>query len=153
MKSKRDSEVRISYDRAGFESKAGHQVRSAVESAVCDWLMSNGIAHRHMSEMFTVRLGAAHTPTVYVPDIILHDKDLSGRTVIIEAFDAHSPRIGSTRIIASFRKEMKKNYYIIVIAKKQQMSKVLKDAYDLMVDFDKLDGLEKKLPRSRDNGD
>lgn len=146
MKSKHDTEVRIIYHRAGFESKVGHQVRSTIESVVCDWLMDHGIAHRHGSEVFTVRIGASATPTVYVPDVILHDKDKAGRTVIIELYDAYTPKIGSTRIIAAFRKEMAKNYYIIMIAKKQQMHKVLKEAYDALVDVDNLDALQKKLP-------
>jgi len=142
-----DSEVRIVYHRAGFESKVGHPVRSKLEATVCDWLMTNAIAHRHGSEVFTVRTGAAGTPMAYVPDIILHDRDKSGRYVIIEPFDAATPRVGSTRIIAAFRREMKKDYYVIIIARKQQMNKVLKEAYDLLVDFKNLDVLMKKLPR------
>jgi hypothetical protein len=149
MKSREESEVRIVYHRAGFESKAGHHVRSRMEAAVCDWLMDNRIAHRHGSEVFTVRTGATGTPTAYVPDIILHDKDKLGRNVIIEPFDATTPRVGSTRIIASFKREMKKDYYIIVIVKKQQRNKVLKEAYDLLVDFGELDALLKKLPQLR----
>ena len=147
MKSKHDAEVRIIYHRAGFESRVGHQVRSTIESVVCDWLMDHKIAHRHASEVFTVRIGAAATPTVYVPDIILHDKDKSGRTVIIEPYDAYTPKVGSSRMIAAFRKEMAKDYFIIMIAKKQQMHKVLKDAYDVLVDVEHLDGLQKKLPQ------
>jgi hypothetical protein len=147
MKSTEDAEVRIVYHRAGFESKVGHLVRSRMEATVCDWLMSHGIAHRHGSEVFTVRTGATRTPTAYVPDIILHDKDKLGRSVIIEPFDAATPRVGSTHIIAAFRKEMAKDYYIIIIVKKQQMKKVLGDAYDLLVDFKDLDVLGKKLPQ------
>ena len=142
-----DSEVRIVYHRAGFESKVGHRVRSKLEATVCDWLMTNAIAHRHGSEVFTVRTGAAGTPMAYVPDIILHDREKSGRYVIIEPFDAATPKVGSTHIIAAFRKEMVKDYYIIIIVKKQQMKKVLKDAYDLLVDFKDLDVLGKKLPQ------
>ena len=150
MKSKRTADVHIKYHRAGFESAAGHNVRSTMEAAVCDWLMKNSIAHRHMSEVFTVRIGPAKTPTVYAPDILLHDKDKKGRTIIIEPFDAYTPRVGSTRIIASFRKDMGENYYVIVVAKKGQMTKVFKEAYDLLVDFDKLDGLKKRLPQPLD---
>jgi hypothetical protein len=146
MKSRQSSEVRFLYHRTGFESAAGHHVRSKMESVVCDWLMHHSIAHRHASEMFTVRIGVAGSPTVYVPDIILHDKDSAGRTVIIEPFDAYTPRQGSTRIIACFRKEMKKEYFIVVVVKKQHMKKVLKDAYDLLIDFDNLDRLEDQLP-------
>ncbi len=147
MKSKQDAEVRIIYHRAGFESKVGHQVRSTIESVVCDWLMDHGIAHRHASEVFTVRIGAAATPTIYVPDVILHDKDKSGRKVIIEPYDAYTPKVGSTRIVAAFRKEMAKDYCIIMVAKKQQMHKVLKEAYDVLVDIDHLDGIQKRLPQ------
>jgi hypothetical protein len=147
MKTKEETEVHIVYHRVGFESKAGHLVRSRIEGSVCDWLMSRGIAHRHGSEVFTVRMGAPGTPTVYAPDIVLHDKDGQGRTVIIEPFDASTPRVGSTRIIAAFRKEMKKDYYIIIIVKKQHMKKVLQQAYDLLVDFKGLDVLEEVLPR------
>lgn len=147
MKTREDTEVRIVYHRAGFESRVGHLVRSRMEATVCDWLMGHGIAHRHGSEVFTVRTGATGTPTAYVPDIILHDKDKLGRNVIIEPFDATTPRIGSTRIIAAFRREMKKEYYIIIIVKKQQMNKILKEAYDLVVDFKELDVLLKKLPQ------
>lgn len=141
------TEPQITYHRAGFESTAGHHVRSTMEAAVCDWLMNNRIAHRHMSEMFTIRIGAVGTPTLYVPDIILHDKDKSGRTIIIEPFDAYTPKQGNTRIIAAFKKEMKDSYYVIVIARKNQSNKVLKDAYDLLVDFEKIDTLLKKLPK------
>ena len=146
MKSKPGTDINISYHRAGFESKAGHRVRSTMEAVVCEWLMSHGIAHRHGNEVFTVRIGVAETPTAYVPDIISHDKDSSGRTIIIEAFDAYSPKMGNTRIIAQFRKEMKKDYYIIIVAKKQQMTKVLSEAYDVMIDYDTLDDLKEKLP-------
>jgi hypothetical protein len=147
MKSREDAEVRIVYHRAGFESKVGHLVRSRMEATVCDWLMNHGIAHRHGSEVFTVRTGATGTPTAYAPDIILHDKDKLGRNVIIEPFEASAPRVGSTRIIAAFKREMKKDYYIIIIVKKHQMNKVLKEAYDLLVDFKDLDVLLKKLPQ------
>jgi hypothetical protein len=109
--------------------------------------MHHGVAHRHGSEMFTVRVGASGTPTAYVPDIVLHDKDEQGRTVLIEPFDASIPRIGGTRIIATFRAEMKRNYYVIIIAKKQQLNKVLAEAYDVLLDFGDLDNLEKMLPR------
>ncbi len=146
MKPKPGEDINISYHRAGFESKAGHRVRSTMESVVCEWLMTHGVAHRHGSEVFTVRIGVAGTPTAYVPDIITHDKDSSGRTIIIEAFDAYSPKMGNTRIVAQFRKEMMKDYYIIVVAKKQQMTKVLSEAYDVMIDYDDLDDLETKLP-------
>jgi len=147
MKSGEETEVRIVYNRVGFESRVGHLVRSKMEAAVCDWLMAHGIAHRHGSEVFTVRTGATRTPTVYVPDIILHDKDKLGRSVIIEPFDAATPRVGGTRIIAAFKREKKKDYHVIIIVKKQQMSKVLKEAYDLLVDFKDLDVLLKKLPQ------
>ena len=143
-----DAEVRIVYRRAGFESKVGHLVRSKMEATVCYWLMANAIAHRHGSEVFTVRTGATGSPTAYVPDIILHDKDKLGRHVIIEPFDAATPRAGSSRIIASFRREMKKDYYVIVIVKRHHVSKVLKEAYDLLVDFKDLDVLMKKLPQT-----
>lgn len=146
MKAGHDTEVRIAYHRAGFESKVGHQVRTRMEAVICDWLMKHRIAHRHGSEVFTVRIGAAGTPTVYVPDIVIHDRDKSGRTIIIDPFDASSPRVGTTRIISIFRKEMKKDYYIIIVVKKQQKNKVLKESYDLLVDFDDLSILERKLP-------
>jgi hypothetical protein len=146
MKSREDADVHIVYSRAGFESRAGHPVRSRLEATVCDWLMVHGIAHRHGCEMFTVRMGARRTPTAYVPDIILHDKDALGRTVIIEPFDVSTPRMGGTRIIAAFRSGVKKDYYIIIIAKKQQKGKVLKEAYDILVESRNLDVLEMKLP-------
>lgn len=146
MTSDPNKDVHISYQRVGFESKAGHRVRSAMESAVCEWLMTHGIAHRHGSEIFTVRIGIAETPTAYVPDIICHDKDTSGKTIIIEAFDAYSPRVGNTRIIAQFRKNMGNNYFLIIIAKKPQMTKILKSAYDVIIDFDKLSDLHTFLP-------
>jgi hypothetical protein len=146
VKPPQNAEVQILYHRAGFESKAGHHVRSKMEAVLCEWLMCHSIAHRHGSEMFTVRIGVAGSPTVYVPDIILHDRDSKGRTVIIEPFDAYTPRQGSTRIIASFRKEMKKEYFIIMVARKKHMKRVLKEAYDLFVDYDHLDGLAKRLP-------
>ena len=147
MKSKEEPEVRIIYHRESFESKAGHQVRTKMEAAMCEWLMNHRIAHRHGSEVFTIRMGVSRTPTIYAPDIILHDKDKTGKTIIIEPFDAYSPKAGNTRIIAAFRKEMKDSYYIILVAKKQHLSKVMKDAYDMLVEFDNLDGFEKKLPR------
>ena len=113
---------------------------------MCEWLMQHSIAHRHANEMFTVRIGVAGSPTVYVPDIILHDKDGEGRTVIVEPFDAYTPRQGSTRIIALFRKQMEKEYFIVIVARKQHKKKVLKDAYDILVDFENLDGLIRHLP-------
>lgn len=146
MKSSENTEVRIVYSRGGFESKVGHHVRSKMEAAVCEWLMEHAVAHRHGSEMFTVRVGASGTPTAYVPDIVLHDKDELGRTVLIEPFDASIPRIGGTRIIATFRKEMKRDYHVIIIAKKQQMNKVLGEAYDVLLDYGNLDDLVKMLP-------
>jgi hypothetical protein len=146
MKSRQNAEVRILYHRAGFESSVGHHVRSKMEATVCEWLMQHSIAHRHANEMFTVRTGVAGTPTVYVPDIILHDKDREGRAIIVEPFDAYTPRQGSTRIIAAFRKQMEKEYFVVIVARKQHKKKVQKEAYDILVDFDKLDGLLKHLP-------
>ena len=146
MKPEYETEVRIVYHRVGFESKAGHQVRTKMEASICDWLMSRRIAHRHGSEIFTVRFGATRTPTVYVPDIVLHDKDKAGKTVLIESYDAVSPRVGGSRIIAAFRREMQKEYSVVIVAKKGQRKKILKEACDLLVDFENLDQLEKNLP-------
>jgi hypothetical protein len=138
--------VRIVYHRSGFESSAGHQVRSKLEASVCEWLMRNRIAHRHGSEIFTVRIGGTGVPTVYVPDIVLHDHDAEGRTVIIEPFDATVPRVGSTHIIAAFRREMAKNYVIIIVAKRMHAKKILKEAYDVLIDSTCLEDLEAHLP-------
>jgi hypothetical protein len=139
--------VRIMYHRSGFESPAGHQVRSKLESAVCDYLMRNRIAHRHGSEVFTVRIGGTGVPTVYVPDIVLHDRDAEGRTVIIEPFDATVPRVGSSRIIAAFRKEMRKDYFVILVAKRIHTKKILKEAFDVLVENTRLEDLEQYLPQ------
>lgn len=138
--------VNITYRRTGFESAAGHQVRTTLESAVCDWLMENGVAHRHASEVFMVKTGATHAPTIYVPDIILHDRDDQGRLIIIEAVHSYAPKKGGMRLLAAFRKEMKGKCYLIIIAKRHYMKKILKDAHDIMIDFDTLDTLRRKIP-------
>ena len=141
-----DTEVRIVYDRAGFETPIGHHVRNKMEAAVCEWLISRGIAHRHGSEVFTVKMGSAGAPIIYLPDIILHDKKKDGKTIIIEPFHTYAPKEGGTRVFAAFRKQLKSKYYIIMIAKRHYMHKILKDAYDVLIDFDKLHLLEKKIP-------
>ena len=141
-----DTEIRIVYDRAGFETPIGHRVRNKMEAAVCEWLISRGMAHRHASEVFTVRMGSAGAPIIYLPDIILHDKKKDGKTIIIEPFHTYVPKEGGTRVFAAFRKQLKSKYYIIMIAKRHYMHKILKDAYDVLIDFDKLHLLEKKLP-------
>lgn len=137
---------RIVYRRAGFESPAGHQVRTTLESSVCDWLMENSVAHRHASEVFMVKTGPTHVPTIYVPDIILHDRDAQGRLIIIEAVHSYSPKKGGMRLLAAFREEMKGKCYLIIVAKKHYMKKILKDAYDIMIDFGSLDELKRAIP-------
>jgi hypothetical protein len=141
-----DTEVRILYERAGFKTRIGHLVRNKMEAAVCEWLIDRGVAHRHASEVFTVKMGATRAPSIYVPDIILHDKNKDGKTVIIEPLHSYAPKYGGTRIFAAFRKQLKRKYYIIMIAKKHYMHKILKDAYDVLIDFEKLHLLEKKIP-------
>lgn len=120
-----------------------------MEAAVCEWLIAHRIAHQHASEVFAVKSGAAGVPVMYVPDIILHDRDRQGKTIIIEPIHAYAPKGGGSRVLAAFRKEMRGKYYVIVIVRKHYMHKVLKGAYDLLVDFDNLDVLLKKIPLAR----
>jgi hypothetical protein len=141
-----DSEVSIVYSRDGFESPAGHHVRSKMESVICSWLMDHGVAHRHASEVFTVRYGAAREPRVYVPDIILHDRNSDGKRVIVEIVDTYFAKEGGTRLLAAFRSQMKSDYFTIIIAKKHYLHKVLRSAYDVLLDFKKLDLLERRVP-------
>jgi len=117
-----------------------------MEGVVCQWLIERGIAHRHASEMFTVTTGPARAPSMYVPDIILHDKTKDGKTIIIEPLQSSSPKGPGTKIFAAFRREMKKKYYVIVIARTNTMHKVLKNAYDVLIDYEKLYLLEKRIP-------
>ncbi|HET6273860.1 MAG TPA: hypothetical protein VFG32_12855 [Bacteroidota bacterium] len=138
--------VRIVYHREGFESPIGHLVRNRMEATVCDWLVKHGIAHRHASEVFAVKTGAARVPNIYVPDIILHDRNPQGKTIIVEPIHTYAPKDGGSRLLASFRKELKSKYYVIVIAKKHYLHKVQKGAYDVLIDFDNLDLLLKKIP-------
>jgi hypothetical protein len=101
-----------------------------------------------MSEMFTVRLGATGVPTLYVPDIILHDRSATGKAIIIEPLDVNTPRIGNTRIIADFRREMGEKFFVIVIARRCDKPKVQREAYDLLVEAEDLNSLESLVPRS-----
>jgi hypothetical protein len=140
------ADVRIVYHREGFESPIGHLVRSRMESVVCEWLIANGIAHRHASEVFAVALGPTRTPAIYVPDIILHDKNKNGKTVIIEPIQISAPKGAGTKVFAAFRSQMKDKYYIIVVAKKQSARSIMKDAYDAFIDFDKLHLLKRRIP-------
>jgi len=117
-----------------------------MEATVCQWLIDHGVAHRHASEVFAVRAGAAGVTAIYVPDIILHDKNKQGKTVIIEPIHAYVPKEGGSRLIAAFRKDLKAKYFIIIIANRHYKHKILKSAYDVLIDFDNLNALEKKLP-------
>jgi len=141
-----DTEVSIVYRREGFESPAGHLVRTRMESGICQWLMAHRVAHRHASEVFTVRYGATKAPGLFVPDIILHDKNGEGKFVIIEVVDSYVTKRAGMRLLTSFRSQSKKDYYIIVVAKKHFMPKVLRSAYDFLLDFKKLDLLERRVP-------
>ena len=117
-----------------------------MESVICSWLMDHGVAHRHASEVFTVRYGATHAPRVYVPDIILHDRNSDSKRVIIEVVDTYFAKEGGTRLLAAFRSQMKSDYFTIIIAKRHYLHKVLRSAYDVLLDFKKLDLLERRLP-------
>ena len=141
-----ESEVSIVYRREGFESPAGHHVRTKMESVICSWLMEHGVAHRHASEMFTVKYGAVSAPTIYVPDIVLHDRNSDGKRVIIEIVDTYFTKEGRTRLLAAFRSQMRSEYYMIIIAKRHYLHKVLRPAYDVLLDFKKLHLLERRVP-------
>lgn len=146
MPKRLDTEVSIVYHREGFQSPAGHLVRTKMESVICQWLMAHGVAHRHASEVFTVRHGATNAPSLFVPDIILHDKNSDGKFVIIEAVDSNVTKSKVTRLLSGFRSQAESNYYVIVVAKKHFMPKILRSAYDLLLDFKKLDLLERRVP-------
>ena len=141
-----DTEVSIVYHREGFESPVGHLVRTKMESGICQWLMAHGVAHRHASEVFTVRYGATKAPSLFVPDIVLHDKNRDGKFVIIEVVDSYVTKSAGTKLLDSFRSQSKNDYYIIVVAKRHFMTKVLKSSYDVLIDFKKLDLLERRVP-------
>ena len=134
------------YRREGFESPAGHLVRTKMESAICQWLMDHEVAHRHASEVFTVRHGAANAPALFVPDIILHDKNSDGKFVIIEIVDSYVTKSAGTKLLSSFRSQSKSKYFIIVVAKKHFMPKIVRSSYDYLLDFKKLDLLERRVP-------
>jgi hypothetical protein len=138
--------TRIRYDRPGFLSAAGHTVRSSIEASVCDWLMAHRIAHRHATEMFAVRPKAHGTPRLYVPDILLHDPHEDGRTIIIEVTQLDTPKSTGSGLVAAFRREMKDQYVVIMVAKLYLMKKLLKDAYDVLINADNLDDLAQHIP-------
>lgn len=140
----KNQEVRVVYERAGVENAYKHNIRSSMERKVCEWLMQNGIAHRHASEVFTVSFGVGKDPTVYVPDIILHDK-CDGQTVLIEPFQVNAPKGGGTRVFAAFRKAMKGRYSLIVVARKSAKRNFMRGSYDAFVDIEQLGDLEKHI--------
>jgi hypothetical protein len=147
MREKRiDTEVRIVYDRPGFDTASHHHVRSRMEARVCDWLLFHGVAHRHASEVFTVPTGPGRVPTLYVPDILLHDRAKDGRIIILEPFQVHVPKGGGTRLLAAFRRMMKKRYHLIVIARARDFSHIVKGSYDVLLDANRLDSLAKRIP-------
>ncbi len=142
-----EKEIRIVYGRPGYDTQYNHRVRSRMEAAVCDWLMQHGIAHRHASEVFALSVGSENIPNVYVPDIVLHDRRPDGKIILIETHQVNSPKQGGTRLLAAFRAQMKRTYFLIVIARVRDMKTILNGSYDVLVDFEKLDSLERKLPR------
>jgi len=144
-----DAEVRIIFNRAGFANRRGHHVRSRMEAAVCEWLFGRGIAHRHAGEVFTVPAGAGKVPTIYVPDIILHDRGPDGRLIIIEPYQVNTPKGGGTRLLAAFRREMSARYAVIVVTKRRNMKNVIAGSYDALVDADHLEMLTRLVPTPR----
>ena len=139
-------DVTITYRREGFASPAGHSVRTNMESAVCQWLMEHGVAHRHASEVLTVVQKPRSEASLFVPDIVLHDRNDDGKMVLIEIVDSYVTKEGGTRLLSNFRAQAKSGYYMIVIAKKHYMPKILRSAYDVLVDFSKLHLLERRVP-------
>lgn len=142
----REKESVVTYDRAGFASRHNHHVRTSVEAEVCEWLMQHGIAHRHASEIFTVPTGPRKTPTIYVPDIVLHDRNEDGKKVILETHQVNSPKTGGTRLLAAFRKAERDEYFIIIVTRKNASRHLVKDSCDVVVDIGKLDTLLKRIP-------
>jgi len=141
-----DKESVVTYDRAGFASRHNHHVRTSVEAEVCEWLMQHGIAHRHASEIFTVPTGPRRTALIYVPDIILHDRNEDGRKIIIETLQVNSPKSGGTRLLAAFRKAEGHKYFIIIVTRRSAKRHLVKGSCDVVVDIEKLDMLIKKIP-------
>ncbi len=147
MKERRtDTDVRIVFDRAGFDTAGRHHVRSRMEERVCEWLLAHGVAHRHASEVFTVPTGPGRVPTLYVPDIILHDRAPDGRGIIIEPFQLHVPKGGGTRLLAAFRKSMRHRYRLIIVARAKDFHTIVRGSYDLLIDADRLDTLARRIP-------
>jgi hypothetical protein len=120
-----------------------------MEAAVCDWLMEQGIAHRHAAGIFTVRLGARRRAAVYVPDIVLHDPLPDGRVIIIEPHHVHVPKEGGTRLLAAFRRENGAEFFLIAVAHAQDMKNIDRSSYDVLVDIQSLDVLLGVLPIPR----
>ncbi len=143
---KPESSVRIVFERPGFQNVHQHVVRSPMEEKVCDWLMQRHIAHRHASEIFTIVMGPRRTPFIYVPDIVLHDPTPGGKTIIIEPYQANVPKKGGTKLLGAFRRQTGGKYHLILIANRQYKKYILKGSYDVLIEFERLDTLEKKIP-------
>lgn len=144
-----DTEVRIRYDRPGFETANHHHVRGSIEAAVCAWLMKHHIAHRHASEVFTI-VRKNKMPEIFVPDIILHDKLDDGRGVVIEPVQAGAPKGGGSRLLAAFRKQLGEQYFVIVVARRSTRHKLVRGSFDTLVAFENLGMLAKKIPHPPD---
>jgi hypothetical protein len=114
--------------RPGWTLPNGHQVRSNMEAALCDFLTANNLAHEHWSGGFELEVGTGAL-RLYIPSLTLTGLKKDGAAVVIEPIDSVHPGSGVRRL-QSLRRERGRDYFVIIVARQPLHPQVPQDAYD-----------------------
>lgn len=114
--------------RPGWTLPNGHQVRSNMEAALCDFLVVNELAHEHWQGGFELEVGTGAL-RLYIPSVTLTGLRKDAAAIVIEPVDSAQPGSGVRRLQA-LRRERGRDYYVVIIARQPLHTQLPRDAYD-----------------------
>ncbi|MCD6161101.1 MAG: hypothetical protein J7K40_01655 [candidate division Zixibacteria bacterium] len=114
---------------------------------VKNWLEKQNIEYSVQAETFIID-GDGPKPFKYVPNFIIHGKRFHGKTVIVEPITSFAPQGGLKRV-QTFRHQFSSKYHIVIITKNRMLDKIPQNAYDQLIEFEKLDKSKIRFRKSR----
>lgn len=141
----KDINIRFVSNHGVLESSGGHPVRTITELRICEWLTAHRIAHKHASEVLTVKAAPNGLARLFVPDILLTKKTKDRRTIVIEALHSFSPKRGGLKNLTAFRTQYKDQFLTFVVGKKAMLDPIPKSLSGIKVELEHLDTLGKRI--------
>jgi hypothetical protein len=112
-------------------------VMSKIHETIQYWLESQNLDYTIQAENFVID-GDGPKPFKYVPYFILIGKRFRSKVIVVEPITSFAPQGGLKRV-QTFRNQFRDKYHVVVIAKKRMIDRIPRNAYDQLIEFEKLD--------------